>query len=359
MGRFSFQPGLADTIWIAVVLEGDDGNFYARHLTLQGPDLYVPAQGGQIGTALPTPIPCTRRLMFRFPHGLIDLPAVEPYCWEVAIEFTKLGAYQILEIELNEEAGFGWVETEGVLSALIQLRNDILDGDYRCLYLAWLKAVTLEDPDDVAGEQEPPVPAGLQKLTPALQRLAQFFDIDPHLIESAAAASPAKTLAVSDTALQQAIAQLAREECDEFLFRMVKGEAGLSLALKHELRGIFKTAPFPKDSPRRSVRQLLKAAQRLREQTAQRQKEEAEKRRIEELKKLAEREAQAWQDVETWIQRGQAKTYDDAVAQLLKLRELAEFQNTQTEFSQRINQVRERYQSRHSFIKRLERVGLS
>lgn len=78
------------------------------------------------------------------------------------------------------------MEAEGVLSGLIYLRNDVLGGDYRCLYLAWLKAVTLEDPDDVADEQEPPVPAGLQRLTPALQRLAQFFDIDAHLIEGCA-----------------------------------------------------------------------------------------------------------------------------------------------------------------------------
>jgi hypothetical protein len=301
----------------------------------------------------------TRRLMFRFPHGLIDLTDVEPYFREGAIEFTKLGAHQILEIELNEEEGFGWVEAEGVLSGLVQLRNDILDGDYRCLYLAWLKAVTLEDPEDVADEKEPPVPAGLQRLTPALQRLAQFFDIDPHLIESATAASPTKTLAVSDKALRQAIAQLTREEFDEFLFRLAQGEAGLSLALKHKLRGMLKTSPFPQDSLRRPVRELLKGARRLREQAEQRQREEAEKRRIEELKKLAKREAQAWQEVGTLIQRRQAKAYDEAVEQLLKLRELAEFQNTQSDFKKRLRQLREQYQSRHSFIQRLERVGLS
>jgi hypothetical protein len=301
----------------------------------------------------------TRRLMFRFPHGLIDLTAVEPYWRERCIEFTRLGAHQVLEIELDEDAGLDWVEAEGVLSGLVQLRNDILDGDYRCLYLAWLKAVTLEDPEDVADEREPPVPAGLQKPTPALQRLAQFFDIDLHLIESAAAASPAITPAVSDKAMQQAIAQLTREECNEFLFRLAQGKAGLGLTLKHKLRGILKTSPSPKDSPGRPMRELLRGARRLREQAAQRQREEAEKRRIEELKKLAKREAQAWPEVETLIQRGQAKAYDEAVGQLLKLRELAEFQNTQADFRQRMNQVRERYQNRHSFIKRLERVGLS
>src|SRR6185436_9718986 len=108
----------------------------------------------------------TRRLMFRFSVGLVDLAAVEPYCREDQIDFTKLNAYQILEIQLDEEEGLGWVEGEGILSSLIQLRNDILDGDYRCLYLAWLKAVTLDDPKAVAIELEPLVPAGLQKPTP-------------------------------------------------------------------------------------------------------------------------------------------------------------------------------------------------
>jgi len=301
----------------------------------------------------------TRRLMFRFPYGLIDLAAIEPYSRADCIELAKLGAHQILEIQLDEEEGLDWVEGEGILSGLTQLRNDILDGDYRCLYLAWLKAMSLDDPEEVATEPEPPVPAGLQKLTPALQRLAQFFDIDPHLIESAASASPAKAEAVSDQALQQAIARLTREESDEFLFRLAKDEAGLGLALKHKLRTTLKASPAPEDSRRRSVRQLLKAAWQLKEQEQQRQADEAEKRRIEELKKLAKREAQAWQEVETLIQRSQAKAYDEAAEQLIKLRALAEFQNTQPDFKQRVSQLRERYRSRHSFIQRLERAGLS
>src|ERR1051325_8499753 len=58
----------------------------------------------------------TRRLMFRFPVGLVDLATVEPYCCEDRIDFTKLGAYQILEIQLDEEEALDWVEGEGILS---------------------------------------------------------------------------------------------------------------------------------------------------------------------------------------------------------------------------------------------------
>ncbi len=298
----------------------------------------------------------TRRLMFRFPHGLIDRAAVDPYFREDFIDLTEIGAHQILEIQVDEEDGSDWIEAEGVLSSLIHLRNDILEGDYRCLYLAWLKAVALESPEEVAEEPEPPVPAGLQKLTPALQRLAQFFDIDPHLIESAAAASPAKTSAITDKTLQQAIAQLTREECDEFLWRLAQGEAGLGLALKHKLRGALKMPPASKDSPSLPGSELLKGARRLKEQEAQRLREGAEKRRIEDLQKFAKREAQAWQEVEALIQRGQARTYDEAVVLLLKLRELAELKSTQANFKKRVGQLRERYHSRPSLIKRFERV---
>ena len=71
----------------------------------------------------------TRRLMFRLPQGLHDLAAVKPYCREGFIELTRLAADQILAIDLNEENGFGWVEAKGFLSGLVQLRNDVLDGD--------------------------------------------------------------------------------------------------------------------------------------------------------------------------------------------------------------------------------------
>jgi hypothetical protein len=195
----------------------------------------------------------TRRLLFRFPAGLIDLAAVKPYCREDQIDFIEVDAHQILEIQLDEEEGLGWVEAEGVFSGLTQLRNDLLDGDYRCLYLAWLKAMTLDDPEEAATELEPPVPSGLQKLTPALQRLAQFFDIDSHLIESVASENPAKAEAVSGQALQQAIAHLSREECNEFLFPLGRGEARLGLALKHKLRLTLKASPPSAASRRRTV----------------------------------------------------------------------------------------------------------
>lgn len=40
-GKNRDGPRLVDTIWVNVLLEGEDGSFYARQFTLQGPDLYA------------------------------------------------------------------------------------------------------------------------------------------------------------------------------------------------------------------------------------------------------------------------------------------------------------------------------
>ena len=54
-GRAADGPGLADTVWVNMLMEGDNGDFHARQFTLQGPDLVVPSQGGEIGAPLPAP----------------------------------------------------------------------------------------------------------------------------------------------------------------------------------------------------------------------------------------------------------------------------------------------------------------
>jgi hypothetical protein len=300
----------------------------------------------------------TRRLIFRFPKALLEPAKIEPYCVDDNVSLTAAGRYWLLEIEWHEEGG--WSEPEGELSGLIQLRNDILEGDYRVLYLAWLMAATAQGWFDMDEEEpEPPVPAGLQHLTPALRYFVEFFGIDPHLVQSAAAASPAPEAALSDKALKAAIAQLPPEESRDFLFRLARGEAGLHLALRHRLLALIEPPAPAKSQPRsRTLAQLKRTAEQQRQEDERRQAEAAEKRRIEGLELLAKRETQIWPAVEVLIQRGQSKAYDDAVAQLLQLRELADYQHTQAEFRKRVQQLASQYRSRYSFVERLQKAGL-
>ena len=133
----------------------------------------------------------SRQLMFRFPRSVLDLESLGAYCQPPVVEdyisLSIVGEYTVLNIEFHDEEGHDWVEGEGWLPAMLSLRDDILRGDYRALYLAWLKTVEMEDLLDSV--PEPPVPPGLNHLSSALRSLVDFFEMDKLLVQVAAEAS--------------------------------------------------------------------------------------------------------------------------------------------------------------------------
>ncbi|MFA7668944.1 MAG: hypothetical protein WCX93_06325 [Burkholderiaceae bacterium] len=74
-----------------------------------------------------------------------------------------------------EDDGSGWMRR------LTRLRDELLRGDLRPLYLGWLAdGGALRD--DML---EPAVPPGLAELSPAQQALVEFLEIDPDLLTAA------------------------------------------------------------------------------------------------------------------------------------------------------------------------------
>jgi hypothetical protein len=300
----------------------------------------------------------TRVLMFRFPRGLLDKDALTPYMVDDVISLSSGDKTPILEFTFELEPEWEWIEDEdGSLARLVSLRNDILAGDYRCLYLAWLKAISLQDPDEQADFEEPPVPAGLGKLTPALHHFAKFFDLDPHLIKSAAAASPAQSPKLSESALRQAIEKLSRAEADDFLVRLLSGEAGLTFALRHRLQAEMK-APTKAAGGGRTAKSLLAAAEQIKRGEAAQKAAAAEKRRIADLEKLAQTEEQAWQAVDELLAEKRWKAHEQAVTQLQQLRDLADYQKTRGAFNRRVKLLRAQHQTRLALMKRFDKAKL-
>jgi len=297
-----------------------------------------------------------KRLMFRFPKHLIELEEVRRYQVEELIMFSTAGEYVVLDIHFSEEDGEYWdqVEREGSLSSLVRLREDILRQDYRLLYLAWLKAIPYED---IAPEvYEPPVPAGLQQLSAALQDFIELFEIDEMLVQVAAEASPTIQRPVEEQ-VYQAVRQLSRAECDDFLIRLAKGEANLPLALNRRLRELAGIGQAAAPS-RRTVGQLLAAAEERRGQEAKRLAAEVEAQRLKALEALARREAEAWRQVGALIQEGKARPYDEAVELLKQLRDLAVHQGKEAAFRERMSRIFEAHSRRPALMARLRKVGL-
>ena len=103
---------------------------------------------------------------------------------------------------------------------MVGLRGAILQGGHRAVYLAWLKRLELAcDVDEDA--QKPPLPPGLEELTPSLRGFVELFDVSEDLIDVAAQRSASlKAWALTEDDLRRAIAQLSTEERDAFLLRL-------------------------------------------------------------------------------------------------------------------------------------------
>ena len=306
------------------------------------------------------------QLMFRFPKGLIEEGDIFPYCMDEIISFEPIGKYQILDLDFSSEDGES-LKYEASLADFIHLRADILEGDYRLLYLAWLKSESRweypdfdEEPEDDDSKiakyiREPPVPAGLKKLTPSLKNFVRVFGINPFLVQAAAEKSPdihkPQTLDYRDL-----IGRLTQVERDDFLLRLAEGEPNVGIALRKHL-SLFMPSENPQRSKPRTIKQLIKRAKQLEGAAKSRQLEFDRKRHINEMRELAKREEQAWQQVETLLDNGRriASVYDWATSMLEQLKQLSEFQNTQAVFQGRLNQLAEKYASRPALIERWKR----
>lgn len=318
----------------------------------------------------------SRRLMLRLPVTLLPVRSAEPYCVEDVLTCWTRNGHLLLDFAYSAEDGGEWdFETSVTLASFTTLRTELAAGDLRPLYLAWLSALTrweLEedvDEDEYTSTIEPPVPAGLARLTGPQQALADFLHIDPHLLTAAARASgAAPSQAIDKAALAAWIRALPQREKDALLLEAALGAApqpGPTLLARHRAASHGTTEPSTA-TRRRSAAELLDAAHEVRsEHTRQQKQAHAQARRAEQsareshLDRLAENAGQAWQDIADLIEKKQPGPYDTAVTLLKDLREVHDRAGTPEEFVRRLHGLREQHRGKSSLMRRLTDAGLT
>lgn len=303
----------------------------------------------------------TRQVMFRLPAALIPASMMQHYQYADYLEWTSAGEHLILNIQFtDEDGGREWIEGEGWLSRIAPLRADILRGDQSALYLAWLviahyESEFLEDDEDLT---EPPVPPGLQELSPALESLIDFFAIDPDLVTAAAQASP--TADSGDIDLHLLIDRLPTTEQHDFLARLLRGESHLDIVLANRLREIG-GAPTdrPAQAERRTIRALVAAVEQVRELRLAAESQQREAARLKHLEQVGQRESSLWAEIPQLVEQRNSHAYDDAVKILKDLQALAVHQRRTNEFQTRLATICQQYPTLRGFHTRLKDAGLA
>jgi hypothetical protein len=304
----------------------------------------------------------THELQVRLPRRLVDLEAVARYDWWETVAARVHGDDAILTFRSHDEEGRYWDdEGERWMPSLLPLRAEIAAGDLRAFYLAWLSAVGagfLEDDED---QEEPPLPPGLGSLPAPLTALAAFLRVDDDLLAAAAEHSPPlESTGLADDELRSWISRLPAGEKDDLLLRLIAADdrhLGTEL-LQRARRERGRAAEPASDAGRRTVSELLAAAQQRAAERRQLEAERTARERAAYLDDVLGREEQIWREVESLIERKQAQPYDTAVKRLVDLRDAADQAGQAGAFATRLAELRARCAARYSLIERLDRAGL-
>jgi hypothetical protein len=321
--------------------------------------------------------------MLRLPQTAVPGDGLAAHAAEDTLGRWKTGEHVIIEWRLDEERSGDWMEGEGWIYSLLPIREELLRGDYRSLYIGWLTSVQAgaweyedeegeweegdfeeEEADDTASDDalEPSVPPGLLSLPPAQAALAEFLQIDSDVIDAAASASPdLPDGAAALEGVDRWVAGLPNEEVRSAVVRVVSGEA---LAVQTELQSRFyrATTAATKESPdggrRRTARELLEMAERTERERKQREAAERERQRREHLAALAEGFPSLWEQVDHAAQKQTASGYDQATKLLADMRAAYDQAGREPEFEEGFARFHERYGGRRTVRRRLEEAGL-
>lgn len=302
----------------------------------------------------------TKQLAFKLPNSLVDIKKLMHYSAE-GIEIEQKEEFTILNFYTAEEEGGGWIEGDGYLSSLIPLRDDIIAGDYRSLYLLWLKISTedvIHDWDNVAPEsEETNVPANLKSLNGALLDFIDVFEIDKDAITVASEKST-ETSTESNWNTFNVVESLSNDEKNDFLRRLFNNEPLLHIKLQKRLKIEKKQEPNLNTHRRRTIQEIVTATLAIKEKRKALEKQKKEEKRLAKIKKTEEKEGYLWSMVNTLIKEKKTKSYDEAVLILKDLKDLYEHKAHYPVYCQKIESIMQEFKRLTGLVGRIESAKL-
>ena len=236
-----------------------------------------------------------REIRMRLPNGMPFPKQVwSKYIGIEGLKWTsdKNGNAGILSMSpcLEDEDDPVW-EFDDYLEATVQLREMLIAGDLRALYVLWL-CCAMDSNEDMAELMEPPIPHGLAAFPSQAKDLLPFFTVDPLLVDAAATGIPAyQVQATQEDAVSSWLTSLADSKKIEIIQRLLSQDPNeLKAELLSEIRQSQQAVAWPFEPPTRTIAELMEICRGVRKKEedklerlavakAKREADKAEKKR--------------------------------------------------------------------------------
>lgn len=304
-----------------------------------------------------------RRFALRLPRDCFSAAALKPFLTAPVLEVCRDKQHWILDWQLDGEEDFErFVDDDGRawMRRLVPLRAELMRGDRRALYLAWL-AGTGALPDDAL---EPEVPPGLADLTPAQSSFVDFLGLGVDVLGAAAAGSATR----EPPALDDWLGTWTREEMAAVIKTIALEPTDAAAQAVHRRYAAWqheRSAARSEPVARRRVGQLradeaaLARARRKRE-AAERAVNAAARKRAREakLRQMMQEADVEWAALDVLVRIGTAAAYERATKALKNFGDAYALLSRRDEFDLLLPRFLHRHSKRAALFRRLTEAGV-
>lgn len=311
----------------------------------------------------------TAIFMVRLPMEALTRETAKAAAVPYLLDIKPTKTHWIITWSLEESENydrFGMEDGRGWMARLAPVRDELLRGDLRSLYIGWLAAVTGKMMDD--DEMEPLCVSGLGNLTASQQALAEFIEVDPDLLAGAGMGSGSAPKAeIAPQEMDEWIDALPREEANSILKQLLEGKGQQA---ERSIRNRFASwrrglQAGDTGSPRRTVGELRQNAEKARLIRMERQKRDRKQREVKRrekrkayLKNLSSDFPKAWTSVKEPVGRGSGRGYDEACRILVDIAEAYDLFATKKKIQQELKKFMAGHLRRKALIQRLVKAGI-
>ncbi len=303
-------------------------------------------------------------LFIKISRSLLSEDTLSKFYHKYVVDYHGEGDNWIISFSLPEgeeyyDHLYGLLEQEDeYLDDLIELRNEIISGDYRCFTLAWLPLLACEQVEVL-----PVFLADYAELTTAQQVFAEVFPIENNYILALKNNVPPMKNSQS-TPSRQWLTKLADVTKNELLTLVFDGhinQARQQLQLLNQQYTDNDSVEILMMASNKLHDFYHKAEQKeLAKQQAEIKKQQAMRAQLRKnnLKMVYQEKKQYWRKVVIHADEGNAKGYERAVNYLNDLCESYQQNNNEAGFSEALASFVANYRRKTSLIKRLKQQGL-